>query len=409
MDRFDDMRARVSGGGSPEGGGGGPFGVDVVVQASDNFNLGDAFVGTLKTGAKPQMGIVKLGLNAYNISADGNVALLYEGITSSSKTLKIYVNADNSSWSEIIVDLPDMTGASSRNTNDISYVQINEDGSRLVASMGAFLLSIEIDVNNKTAIARRIDIAEINLSEYGATSTKIENIGIRGNYLIYILNVKEGSSSYNYLMFSKLSNVITNVYRIKSSKQGDVGLGSAMSGVNAFGDNELLFLRGSYNNFYRVEISQEKVVACNENNSAGLQYITRNGLYGIINKVIYKINQETGTISTITTLTTSAYAINESCNYYIASNKLYRIEDKSGSNPVFSNYIYGAINGSYYDISNGKFFSSNYERNSILESEEAQYIIAHTISVSTAGDIYGVTTETMTMGETKKALKIFNK
>lgn len=395
-------------------GGGINCGTDVKVQATDNFSKGDTFVGTLISGVNPQVASVKTGLNIVNISADGNVALISGSITASSTTLSVYVNDSNSSWSEVVVNLPDMTGATSINHND-NNISINEDGSRLVASMGTFLLSVEIDINNKTASAKRIDIADINLSEYGATSTKINGVFIRGNCLIYLLNVTEGSSSTDYLMYSELTDSISNVYRIKSRKQGDVGLGKYISGLNDFGNNKVLFFRGNYNNFYRVEISQGKVVACNENNSAGLQYITRNGLYGMIAKVVYKINQETGTITAITTLTTGNTMgdnygyIDESGKYYrTGAYNVYRIEDTAGTTPLTTT-AHNCITGSYFDIRNGKYFTNQYNRLSMIDSEEAEYAIAHATSVSATGDIYGVVTEETMMGETKMAKKIFNR
>lgn len=424
MDRFDDMRARVSSSGeNSSGGGGGPFGVDVLVQATDNFSLGDTFVGTAVSGATPIASSVDSGVSAtiYNGSADGTVLIKWNQVATTATQATFYIKTEENSYVEMNVDLPDLTGGSS------GYgTSINEDGSICVINMRSFLIIIHINKDSKTGSAVRVELNEVNMSDYPYTASYgsfevtpayFNNIKVRGNYLFYGLAVNYVYNSKTQTayatMFSRITaSSLTNEYAIIPPSSSSYPP-SVISGINEYGENKLVFVACGSAYLARVEISLGKVVSCNTV-SGQFHFITRNGKYATRVKTIYKINQETGTATAIMTSTVSSEMnsygmVDETGQYYRSrSNKIYSISDTSGSN----GYGLVALNrydDGYFDILNEGYITTGGKRVMLLPTSDAEYTIAHTISVSVAGDIYGVVTEAMAMGETKTALKIFNK
>lgn len=425
MDRFDDMRARVSGSGESGGeGGGGPFGVDVLVQATNNFDAGDTFVGTAVSGATPKMYNTESGLPSVgHISADGTVAIKSETLSAGSTIATLYVRKNNEdAYAEVVVNLPDMTGASSTSTGyNQGLTSINEDGTKIVINMVQFLLKIEVDKNNKTATASRIEITSVNLGDYRyvigdksyeVTPAKFQGrIAIIGSYLFFAMAgtyEKDGSVSSTYFgMYGRVTgSSISHEYRIVSARgtQSDAAI-NLYSGVNSFGGNDLIFVRVS-GTTYRIEISTGNVESCNAI-SFSATYITRNGKYATSGTGLYRINQQTGAVTQIATFKSSLLGCDETGEYVFYSNKCYKASDTQFLTSLGE--AYGKSYSTYYTIVDDSYIGTNSKKYTILPSAEAEYTIAHTTSVSTAGDIYGVVTDSMTMGETKKALKIFNK
>ena len=411
MDRFDDMRARVSGsgGGGSESGGGGPFGVDVMVQATDNFSAGDTFVGTAVSGMNPKIARVASGLsNVGHVSADGSVAIKNGAVSSTSTSITIYIKNEDA-YTEVVVPLPDMTGATTCQTGYTSKtVSVNENGSIIILNMKTFLLKISVGKKSLTAIAERIEPSSVSLSNYpydGMYAVTVVDftssaIFVRDDYLFFGVTgsyEQNGSiKSTSYAMYGEIvGSSITNEYKLGTT------VTSYCSGVNDYNGNDLIFLYGS--GFRRLEISSGKVVSDN-NISQSVNGITQNGEYAYSGTKIYKINQETGTCTQVKTISYTPNAIDETGEYYIYNNKCYRTSNNASLGSM--NYPTGS---SYFKIVDDSFICYGNYVNTLVPSEGAEYTIAHTTSVSTAGDIYGVVTKSMTMGEIKKALKIFNK
>ena len=421
MDRFDDMRARVSGsGGNSGGGGGGPFGVDVVVQATDNFNAGDTFVGTAVSGANPKMYNVAGGLsNAGHISADGTVAIRAETISTNSTTATIYIKNEDA-YTEVIVNLPDMSGTT--NTPSTSYnqsgVSINEDGSIILINMYTFLVKISVSKKSFSATASRIGITSVGMGDYRyvvgnnsyeITPAQFQTLRIRGSYLFFSILGKyvagTSTSSRYFAMYGRVtSSSISHEHIFYDSDNSGAAIGQ-ISGINDYGENDLIFVEMG-NQLHRFEILGGDIVSYNKI-SFNPTYITQNGKFATNGTGFYRINQATGTCTQIATFKNSLLGCDETGEYVFYSNKCYRASDTQMSSSLGE--AYGVNYSGYYKLVDDSYIGTNGKKYTLLPTSDAEYTIAHTTSVSTAGDIYGVTTEAMTMGETKKALKIFNK
>lgn len=415
----------ITSGGEPGGGGEVPEGGNIVmVQAGDNFSVGDTFAGVKRDGGNPKVVSVALGIKPALMSADGNVALLSQKLSATSTTLDVYINVDGG-WSIAKVDLPDMTGATSRDTD---YASINEDGSQIAWSLSTFLLAIDVDVKNVSATAVRIEPFEVNVSglTYSTNNYKVlefngfDNVCLVGNYIFFTGGVKYQYSETTTKnatagAFGRFGTSITNEYFW--------GMGAVYSSyykpdshsevlTNDEGNKVIFFSAYSSGGVRRFELSLGKVIKDNANGTTA-SYITRNGEYALSGKTIYKINQETGTLSTLSTITSSnsVSAIDENIKYWLGSDyKIYMMGDLAGLNPISTDKN-APIKGTYFDLDNGLFFHSrnSYERCTALVNEEGEYIITHASLVPSGGDIYGVTTEAMAMGEVKEAMKLFSK
>lgn len=430
MDRFDDMRARVSineentGGSGGSGGSGSEGGItggtSVVVQASDNFSVGDTFAGVKRTGGSPQIVSVALGIQPKIISANGKVAMTTEPKTSMT-SIDIYIYKDGA-WNIVNVELPDMS-----NIGQSTYGTINEDGSKIVWSFLNFLLVIDVNVESLSASTVRIELDELNTSiipDYSGKKVlnciKFDRLTLIGDYVIGGCTISYQYSetqvkNFHAGFFAKVGASLTNEYfwgtgAVYASYYNS----SSHSGLLTKDDgNKYFFYTCGTGGMRRFELSLGKVVKINETTPA-LLCITQNGKYGTSGKTIYKINQETGTSSTLSTITSSAssfYAIDENIKYFIMSNStVYMIGDLTCTNPISLNKN-RPIDGSWVDLDNGLYFHSysNYQRTMALTNEEGEYIITHTSLVPSGGDIYGVTTEAMSMGDVKKAVKLFGR
>ena len=418
MDRFDDMRARVSGGGAS---GGSFYGVEVLAQATENFDEGDTFVGTAVSGMTPTTARVLSGLqNVGHVSADNSVALSNVSITATSTIATIYIK-NGDVYTAVNVPLPDMTGATSCTTTyGEKKVSINEDGTIIVLNMKAFLLKIDVNKGSLTATASRIEISSVSLSNYPYTVSNVSydvtpvdfntnHVLVRGSYLFFVVKGSyiQSTSTKNvyYTMYGRIvGSSITHEYLLSASSSA-VNIACCSSVLN-YGGNDLIFAGG--NALHRLEISGGVVVKHNMI-SQTLSYITMNGKYALNSATIYTINKGTGTCTLVASSvsTSTVYGIDETGQYIETSAKCYRL-DGTALGPALGTA--GIPAGSdYFKVVDDSYIDNSYYTTTLVPSAEAEYTIAHTTSVSTAGDIYGVVTDSMTMGETKKALKIFNK
>ena len=393
-------------------GGGVLGGTEVTVQATHNFSAGDTFVGTAISGAEPKIYSVASGLpTIVSASADSSVAVKSQTITATSTTVSLYIQ-DGDVYTEVIVALPDMTDASSTSTPTI-----NEDGTIVAYNHGFFIVVIYVDKENKTATAERIDVDSVNLAGFNySTSTSsmtpykfTSGLSVRKKYLTCGMQIKTDSGGNGFAgIIGKISaGGIRNEYVFKSHSSASYTNPQATSGVFDYNGNDCWFITtSSYT--YRVEFSLGEVVSINEI-GGGFSYISDNGEYAVSssNKA-FKLNKETGTYSTISTFSSSITAIDETGEYVAKGTGCYRITDTSFTTSL------GTINspgssGGCFKIVGESYVGKDGKRYTLLPSSEAEYSIAHTSSVSTEGDIYGIVTEAMTMGETKTAMKIFNK
>jgi hypothetical protein len=383
------------------------LGAVVKVQATDNFSVGDTFVGTAVSGMTPKPVRVKSGFpDVGQISADGSVGIKNGALSSASTTVTIYIKNEDA-YTEVVVPLPDMTGATSC---QVSYtyktVSINENGTIIIANMKAFLLKISVAKESLTATAERIEPSSVSLAKYPYNDaypmTPVDftagNVFVRGSYLIFTISGSyvQGTSTKNtsYVMYGKIAgSSITHEHKLTGSSL------ALCSGVSTYGGNDLIFVySGSFN---RLEISGgEVVMATSVAQSVG--YITQNGKYANYNAQLYKINQQTGTCSLIKNAVGSATAIDETGEYYLYSGQVYNLAGtKLGA-------VQGLHGSQYFKIVDDSYIDSSHYTTTLVPSEGAQYTIAHASNTSVAGNIYGVVSEEMTMGEIKYAQKLFN-
>lgn len=414
MDRFDDMRARVSGSGGNSGGGGsgggGPFGIDVLVQASDNFSNGDAFVGTLVSGVKPTIKRVPSGHvgTGSAMSADGSVFYVSGRLSPTSTSALFHVRKDGA-YVDLLVDLPDLTGIG---TTD--YYTLNEDGTKFLCGMGTSILIIDIDKENITASAQRFFASDIDTSEASYAGYPFQVNGFygvpraRGKYIFCAISAKytSGTSSYNgyATAYFEITNAgLKNISILNTNSSSSYVGALRISEIIEYGEKDLIFFETN-NYMHRVEILDGKVVSNNMINQK-LTYITANGKYLINQKTLYRINQETGTCTSIGSFNQAIGAIDETGQYVYYNYGFYRASDTSLSTKLGTAYT--PLN--YFKIVGESYLDEQSQFATLVPSSDAEYIIAHTRSVSVAGDIYGVIKESMQLGETKYALKIFNK
>ncbi len=393
-----------------KGGGGdlSDLGSTVKVQATDNFSVGDTFVGTAVSGMTPTVVRVKSGFASVgHISADSSVALSSTTISATSTYITIYIKNEDV-YTEVIVPLPDMTGGSNSSSTKIS---INEDGTIIIVNMLAFLLKISVAKESLTATADRIEPSSVSLSQYPYTDSSgsyavtpvdftSNKILVRGSYLFFSVKSSytkgTSTSTTTYGMYGRIAgSSITHEYKLNGSTTV-----AYCSGVNSYGENDLIFVRGS-SYLHRFEIFGGDIVKANDI-SQNATYITQNGKYLCYNTNVYRINQETGTCSLIKTAANQPTAVDETGEYLLISSKCYLFDGTnlgSANNPVGS---------SYFKIVDDSYIDSSYNIATLVPSEGAQYTIAHAKSTSIAGDIYGVVSEEMTVGEIKDAQKLFN-
>ena len=412
MDRFDDMRAKASGnsGGGGEGGGGGPFGIDVLVQATDNFSNGDAFVGTLVSGVAPTIKRVPSGhIGAGNArSADGSVIYVGGRLSATSTSTIFHVRKDGA-YVDLMVNLPDLTGVGSTD-----YYSLNEDGTKFVYSMGKSMLIIDINKENITASAQIISANSIDTTDalYAGYPCQVVSFSgtprARGNYIFCAISAKytSGTSSYNgyATAYFEITNAgLKNISILNTNSSSSYVGASRITEIIEYGEKDLIFFETN-NYMHRVEILDGKVVS-NNMITQKMTYLTANGKYLINQKTLYRINQETGTCTSIGSFNQSIGAIDETGQYVYYNYGLYRASDTGLSTKLGT--AYSAYE--YFKIVGESYFDEQYQFATLVPSSDAEYIIAHTRSVSVTGDIYGVIKESMLLGETKYALKIFNK
>lgn len=407
-----------------QGGGGdlSDLGSTVKVQATDNFSVGDTFVGTAVSGMTPKAVRVLSGFSEIgHVSADSSVALSDTSITSTSTYATIYIK-NGDVYTEVTVPLPDMTGATICSTaNSSKKVSINEDGTIIILNMKAFLLKISVAKESLTATADRIEISSVSLSNYPFTNNNVSydvtpvdfytnNVFVRGSYLFFTVAVTYmvGTSVKNayYGMYGRvIGSSITHEYvlRMTTSSSGVNVL--CCSGVINYGENDLIFVRGGY--LHRLEIFNGDVVKQNDI-SQSLSYITQNGKYAINSSNAYKINQETGTCTLMASSISSSTlnGIDETGEYINAGGKCYAFDGTALGTALGT--VSAPIGSSYFKIVDDSYICASEYTNTLVPSEGAEYTIAHTKSASTTGDIYGVISEEMTVGEIKNAQKLFN-
>lgn len=433
MDRFDDMRARVSASSEENGGaGGGAFGVDVMVQAKEDFEVGDTFVGTKITDTKPTIINENIGIVASLASADTTVIVPSQWMETTTTTLRLYIKKDDT-YVETFIELPDMSEATTRGINNDNS-SINEDGTKMIhLTSNSFAFLFEIDKENLTGRCYRIDVSDIDVSEtlvngYVPTPEMFNNrVGeIRGDYWFFSLRVTYNSSSTGYYgVVAKVSNGNVNV---KGVYNKDVSLTSSSyslllesSGLIEMADGRKVLLlttgtggRGS-KRLFCIFIDEQGISVTTTSVSCENCYITRNGRYIIttpisspFNFVLYKIDLSPLALNRLTTVTgpnNSKTYVDETGEYWTADYKLYRVSDTTRSQNLGT--IYPPTIDGYFDVQNGFIYNSTKQK--IIEPTEAEYTIIHTTSVSVAGDIYGITPRAMQNGETNIATKIFNK
>lgn len=406
-----------------QGGGGdlSDLGSTVKVQATDNFSVGDTFVGTAVSGMTPTVARVLSGLNDIgHISADSSVALSKTQITATSTYATIYIkNGDQ--YTEVLVTLPDMTGATAVTPSySEKRVSINEDGSIIIVNMQAFLLKISVNKGSLTATASRIEYSGVDLSKYPYTTSSksfeltpynftSNSVFVRGNYLFSCFRATylDGTTTKHVYapMYGKIvGSSITNehIFGWNSSASGQHA--TYCSGVNSYGENDLIF---AYINskLYRLEIFNGSIVKENIIRQ-NMSYITQNGKYLVYSSKFFKINQETGTCTEIgaSPSSSSITAIDETGEYYLSGGKWYRFSDHALLGTGTSNLL----GSSYAKVVDDSYVCNSLYLTTLVPSEGAEYTIAHAKSTSIAGDIYGVISDEMTVGEIKDAQKLFN-
>ena len=404
-----------------KGGGGdlSDLGTTVKVQATDNFSVGDTFVGTAISGMTPTVVRVASGLaNVGHISADGSVAISKNNITSTSTYATIYIK-NGDVYTEVTVPLPDMTGATTCTpTYGNKTTSINEDGSIIILNMVAFLLKISVAKESVTATADRIELDSVDISKYpytyGSTTYELtkynfsaNNVFVRGSYLFFpiratYLNGTTTKHVYGAMYGRIVGSSITNEHVFGWNTSASNMHAIYCSGVNDYGENDLIFacIMGD---LYRLEIFGGDIVKENiiEQN---LTYITQNGRYCSYSSKIFEINQETGTCSQIYTTSNSVTVLDETGEYYMYSGNCYRASDNTSIGKVTS----AMLGSSYFKIVDDSYICNGMYVNTLVPSEGAEYTIAHAKSTSIAGDIYGVISDEMTVGEIKNAQKLFN-
>lgn len=400
-------------------------GTPVMVQASENFSVGDTFGGTRRFGSYPQIVSTDLGISPTLISADGKVAVTTQTLYSSAKVLDVYVKKD-SGWAVIQVELPDMTDAGESYSN-ISFASIDEYGSLITWVFKNFTLAIDVNASSLSATAVKIEPNEVDASSgsyngyVGVSFTQIDSITlIGGGYGVVTgkatFKKDDATTSWNVGVIARIGTSITseNVFGVggvySSYYKPDAHSGLLTNDNNA---NKVFFF-GCYDlGRCRAELELGKLVKINTGSrTVSFDYITRNGEYGRAGKSIYKINKETGTSTLVSTITSSrsVYAIDENNKYWADDRgNIFLTSDLAGANAIATNCAGTPIQGSYCDLDNGLYFTyyGGYKRNMALVDEEGEYIIHHTINVPDGSDIYGITTNSMMMGEVKEAMQLF--
>lgn len=252
MDRFDDMRAKVSmteenaGGSSGESSNTGTAylgGTTVTIEPTVSLSKGDRFVGVKNADATVQMAYTGLG-GAGNLavtSEDLSVGIVNATLTADSSTLQVAFLTDDYYYEYVDVDIP--SGAITDGVTISGNATINEDGTLIVIKglnddegVGRRLLIIDVNKTNKSATCDYQDLGitltNFTLAEGSETvwysisnsrrSSAFNNIRLTKNYLICTSTV---TYDYNYWYVDPEtedktysgSNTVTSIHKYTGS------------------------------------------------------------------------------------------------------------------------------------------------------------------------------------------------
>ncbi len=394
-------------------------GSEVTVQAQDDFDVGDTFVGTKIDGVTQTIVEETTGVTASLASADTSVIIPSQTLTATSTQVNLYVNVDGI-YTEMIIDLPDMTGASSRSISS-TYATINEDGTKMMfMASTSFVLEFEINKTSLSGSCYKINISDINIpfTDSNTIVRVFTNYAgkIRSDFWVFGIMTNKG---YCSVIGRVSTGTISNAYASTINTSSGYATIHNTSGLIDVEDGKvLLFITGTGSrgscNLYKAKIEGKQVVSCISISIQGENFhLTKNGKYILATPTsspytftVYKVNKSTLTLTTIKTVTggnNSRAYIDEAGEYWIAGSKLYSINDPNRSSSLGT--MYAPVEDCYFDARNGYIYSD--KKITLVPSGDAEYIITHTKDIIENGDIYGVIVEDVESGEIKTARKLF--
>lgn len=421
--------ATSSGGGSYAS-----LGFELDIEAGTTITKGQRIVATKNTSATDKsVSTSTAGVTLAVVSADSSIGFTNQSLITDGTVIKLYGVNDLGTYEEIgsgtinvIEDIKEELGVTSLlfSANNTSSMCLNRNGKNVVYTahvqngMG-YVIVMNIDKTGGSISFNKIKISGDFSSEFGdvritSLSTanivddtlivngKCATIGEDGNITtatydyIAIGTINSAGSSFKINYFKAyVGNIIS--YAIPFSRGYQVAKKNNGNYISCTG-------------VYITEFNSNGIVASTRQSISGAPHVSSNAQYVTIERTLYTINADLS-ITAINSLSSSIESSSDVL--YPSDDGRYVLSSKT------TGYVYDFVNskklsGSAYKIANpyfepSRWITTNGKISALIPSTEAEYIAKQISSFTMeSGKIYGIASESLTVGQRGTARGLFN-